>query len=221
MRFAFPRVFRSIPLFYFAAMLTVLAATPLLAQQPPPRPPSTPANDPNDPVNQERTNKTDMGNREWLMGNNRKPVRKPGFGPEESAAPQIREDFERIQFINREMMKAVFADNVVDNKQILKTISEIKKRASRLRTNLAYPEPTDSQVVKQAPIQKDTDIKLSLARLDQTIMSFVTNPIFQLKQQVVEAELAKKASGDLRDVVEQSDQIRKRIENLNKPGSGH
>ncbi len=214
MRFAFLRVFRSIPLFYFAAMLTILAATPLLAQQPPPRPPSTPANDPNDPVNQERSNKADMGNREWLMGNNRKPVRKPGFGPEESAAPQIREDFERIQFINREMMKAVFADNMVDNKQILKTISEIKKRASRLRTNLAYPEPDSSQMGNDVAIQNEEDIKLSLARLDKSIMSFVMNPIFQLKQQVVEAELAKKAISDLRDVVDQSDRIRKTIEKL-------
>ncbi|HVS80714.1 MAG TPA: hypothetical protein VHE60_03180 [Pyrinomonadaceae bacterium] len=202
----------------FSVILWV-SAYPLRAQQPPA--PGSPASDPNDPVNQERTNKADMRTREWLMGNSRKPIRKPGSGPEESALPQIKEDFERIQFIDREMMKSVFADNVVDNKQILKALSEIRKRASRLRTNLAYPEPNDSQVVSQAPIQKEIDIKLSLARLDQTIMSFVTNPIFQLKQQVVEAELAKKASGDLRDVVEQSDQIRKEIENLNKAGTGH
>lgn len=212
-----PKLPARILFLFFASVLTIfILATPVPGQQPPPRPPSTPANDPNDPVNQERTNKTDMRNREWLLGNNRKPVRKPGLGPQESAAPQIREDFERIQFINREMMKSVFADNMIDNKQILKTISEIKKRASRLRTNLAYPEPDSSQTGNDVAIQNDADIKLSLARLDKSIMSFVMNPIFQLKQQIVEAELAKKAIGDLRDVVDQSDRIRKKIESSNK-----
>jgi len=195
-----------------------VSSYPLRAQQPPP--PGSPASDPNDPVNQERTNKADMRTREWLMGNSRKPIRKPGSGPEESALPQIKEDFERIQFIDREMIKSVFTNNLVDYRQILKTTAEIRKRAARLRTNLAFPEPGSRQSGgKDRPTRENEDIKVSLAKLDHTIMSFVTNPIFQLTQQVVDAQLATKASSDLRDIVELSEAIKKQIGKLNRANS--
>ena len=201
-------------LLYLAALVLSLLANPVQAQQPRPGAPGTPASDPNDPVNQERTNKTDLGNREWLLANNRKLVRKPGFGPTASVAPQISEDFERIQVINREMLKTVFVDNVINKKEILKTVAEIRKRAARLRTNLSFPEP-DNLRTSPATSEDDFDIKLLLARLDHSIMNFVTNPIFQLKQEVVEMESAKKAAGDLRDVIDQSDKIKTNIQTLN------
>ncbi len=216
MRPNLPKYLIRVPLLWIVSASILLVLGVQVLGQRPAGPPGTPANDPNDPINQERTNKADLRDREWLLGNNRKPVRKPGLGPDQSAALQIREDFERIQFINREMIKAVFADRVVDNKQILKTVSEIRKRAARLRASLAYPEPENPHDVKTAATQSDTDIKVLLAGLDRSLMSFVTNPIFQLTQQVVEADLARKASGDLRDVMEQSDKIKKKIEMLDK-----
>src|SRR5882762_3911272 len=161
-------------LWFVSISILLILSLQVAGQQPRPGSPGTPANDPNDPINQERTNKTDMRNREWLLGSNRKPVRKPGLGPDESAAPQIKEDFERIQFINREIIKTVFADGVVNSKQILRTVSEIRKRAARLRTNLAYPEPDSSHKEDLAATQGDQDIKVLLAGLDKSIMSFVT-----------------------------------------------
>ena len=203
----------------FSVILWV-SAYPLRAQGAPA--PGSPASDPNDPVNQERTNKADIRTREWLMGNSRKPIRRSGSGPEESALSQIKEDFERIQSIDREMMRSVFTNNSVDDQQILKTTAEIRKRATRLRTNLAYPEPDNRQNGgKGRPSQEDENIKVSLAKLDQTIMSFVMNPIFQLTQQVVDAQLAKKASSDLRDIVELSETIRRNLDRLNKAHSKH
>jgi len=180
------------------------------------RPPNPPSSNPNDPINQERTNRADLHNREWLLENNRKLVRKPGLGPSQSVAPEIKEDFERIQFINREMIKAVFIDHVVDNQQILKAVGEIKKRAARLKANLAYPEPPATQNASAVAVQGDTDIKVLLAGLDKSIMSFVTNPIFQLRQQVVATDLAMKASGDLLEVMENGDKIRKMLKSSDK-----
>lgn len=196
-------------------ILMLLFTVPLAAQRP--GPPGTPSNDPRDPENQQSTNKTDMRNREWLMGITRKPVRKPGLGPKDSALPQIKEDFERIQFINREMMKSVFAANLVNFEQILKTTIEIRKRAARLRANLAYPEPDHRpNAGKGQPSTEKDDIKLLLTNLDQSIMSFVMNPIFQLQQQVVESRLAMKATSDLMDIIELSDTIKKHAERLER-----
>ncbi len=201
----------------FGSILILLVfASPVLAQQPP-GPPGTPSSDPNDPINQERTNKADMRDREWRLSNSRTPVRRAGGGPEEAALPQIKEDFERIQVVNKELMTAVFTNNIVNHKQIVKATVDIGKRASRLKTNLAYPEPLNrNNAGKSRPGNEDEDIKVSLTNLDQSIMSFVMNPIFRLQQQVVESRLAIKATSDLTNIIELSDTIKKRAERLER-----
>lgn len=192
-------------------LLVLLFTVPLAAQRPEP-----PSNDPRDPENQPSTNKADMRNREWLMGNSRKLARK-GAGPESSALAAIKEDFERMQLVERELMKSVFEFNVVDYQQILKTSAEIKKRAARLKMNLAYPEPPNRHPTGKSPASDgDEDIKASLKNLDQSIVSFVTNPIFQLQQQVVELRSAMKASGDLMNIIELSDAVKRHAERLER-----
>jgi len=193
-------------------LIMFLFALPLAAQRPEP-----PSNDPRDPENQASTNKADMRNREWLMRDGRMLARKAGSGPEGSALPQIKDDFERIQLIDREMIKAVFVDNLVDYQQILKISAEIRKRAMRLKTNLSYPEPLNRpDAQKSRPSNEDEDIKVSLTNLDQSIMSFVTNPIFQLRQQIVESRLAMKATSDLVEVIELTETVKKHAERLGR-----
>jgi hypothetical protein len=192
-------------------LIVVLFAVPLAAQRPG-GPPGTPSNDPNDPINQEKTNKADMRNREWLMGNSRKPIRRAAFGPEAGAMPQITEDFEKIQLIDKELMIAVFANNVLDHKQLVKSIVDIEKRAARLLTNLAYPESIEGEEKTPNGAQEKTDLRLALAKLDSAIVSFVTNPIFQTDRKVVNAELAMKVSKDLRTVLKLSGSIRRQAE---------
>jgi len=200
-------------LWLVSASILLAVASVGLAQRSGARPVET--TDPNDPANQDRTNRTDLRNREWLLENNRKPVRKPGLGPSQSAAPQIQADFERIQFINRDMMKSILVDHVVDNQQIRKTVGEIRKRATRLKENLAYPEPEDLHDAKTPP-PGHLDIRELLVEMDNSLMSFVTNPIFQLNQQVVKADLARKASADLRSVIEYSVKITKLLESSDR-----
>jgi len=202
-------------LFAFQArtiLVVLLLAVPLVAQRPD-GPPGSPASDPNDPVNQDRANKADMRTREWIMENSRKPIRRAGFGPAPAAVPQIKEDFERIQLVNKELMTAVFANNVLDHKQIMKATADIEKRAARLINNLAYPEPPDTPKPNVAT-QGKPDMRLNLSRLDSAIMSFVNNPIFQTDRQVVNTELAMKVSKDLKTVVKLSQSIRRETEAL-------
>jgi hypothetical protein len=178
-------------------------------------PAGTPSNDPNDPINQEKANKADMRSREWLMGNSRKPIRRAGWGPEAAALPQITEDFEKIQLVDKELMTAVFANNVLNHKQIVKSIADIEKRAARLKSNLAYPESTEADKASAGTNEK-TDLRLALSKLDSAIMSFVTNPIFQTDRKVVNAEFAVKVSNDLRTVMKLSESIRRQAEALGK-----
>ena len=156
-----------------------------------------------------------MRNREWLMGNSRKPIRRAAWGPEAAALPQVTEDFEKIQLVDKELMTAVFANNVLNHKQIVKSTADIEKRAARLITNLAYPESTEADKTPTGT-QEKTDIRLALSKLDDAVMSFVSNPIFQTDRKVVNAELAMKVSKDLRTVVKLSDSIRRQAEALGK-----
>ena len=197
-----------------AILILLLFVVPLVAQRPS-GPPGTPANDPNDPVNQERANKADMRDREWLLGNSRKPIRRAAWGPEAAAIPQIKDDFERIQLVNKELMTVVFANNVLDPRQIGKATADIGKRAARLISNLAYPEPAEGEKTTTGT-QERNDIRLALSKLDGAIMSFVTNPIFQTDRQVVNAELAMRVSKDLMTVVKLSESIRRQAEALGK-----
>lgn len=193
-----------------AILILLLCAVPLVAQRPA-GPRGTPSNDPNDSINQEKANKADMRNREWLMGNSRKPIRRAGWGPEAAAIPQISEDFEKIQLVDKELMTAVFANNLLNHKQIVKATADIEKRAARLISNLAYPESPEAEKTR-AGAQEKTDIRLALSKLDSAIVSFVTNPIFQTDHQVVNTELAMKVSKDLMTVVKLSESIRRQAE---------
>lgn len=188
-----------------AVLVLLMLAVPVFAQGPG-GPPGTPRNDPNDPINQEKTNKADMKNREWLMGNSRKPIRRAALGPEAAALPQIAEDFEKIQLVEKDLITAVFAKNILDRKQVVKASADIEKRASRLLSNLAYPEPTESET---PPKVEENDLRLMLTKLDGAIMSFVSNPIFQSDRQVVNAELAMRVTRDLRAVVKLSGSVRR------------
>src|SRR3954469_17259232 len=56
------------------------------------------------------------------------------------AFEQIREDFLRLQVVNNDLARAVSGGGQLDFKLVAKSASEIKKRAERLKLNLALPE---------------------------------------------------------------------------------
>ena len=189
----------------------LLLAIPVIAQ----RSGNPPTSDPRDPINQEKTNKADMRNREFMMGNNGKPIRRGVWGPAASALPQIKDDYERLQIVNKELMTSVFTNNIINPKQIAKATGDIEKRASRMITNLSYPLPDESEKIVSG-VQEEHDIRLLLAKLDSAIMSFVTNPIFQTERRVVNTEVAMKVNQELKAVVKLSQLIRRQAETLTK-----
>lgn len=94
-------------------------------------------------------------------------------------ASQIFEDFERVQIINRDLVKAT---NKLDNdsyKLISSLAEEMNKRAKRLKTNLNIPNVEHDK--KEPETQNDMDaaqLKASIQSLNTSVKSFVTSPVF-------------------------------------------
>ena len=129
---------------------------------------------------------------------------------------QIAEDFKRIQTVNNSMMAAVMGADSPDYGLVSEATAEIRKRAARLRSNLALPEPKDE--AKGAEYRGAGDaaqLKEALLRLDRALMSFVQSPVFK-NTDVVNAGDGAKARRDLEDVIELSRLINRDAERLSK-----
>jgi uncharacterized lipoprotein YehR (DUF1307 family) len=123
---------------------------------------------------------------------------------------QIREDFKNIQGLNNKMMANAWAHEELDYGYISDSISQIKSKATRLRSNLALPKPKDVEEEKQLDLARAgvKEFRAALLLLDKSIMSFVTNPLFQTTN-VVEVNLAAQASHDLKVIIELSGNLHK------------
>jgi hypothetical protein len=127
---------------------------------------------------------------------------------------QIKEDFEQIQQINNETMRTVSNSSTLDYKLISNTLAEINKRARRLKTNLAMPD-VESKTEQKADASNGEQLKQSLFQLDDLIMNFVTNPLFQ-NPTVINVELSTRAGRDLEEIIHMSQNVKKCAERLNK-----
>jgi len=82
----------------------------------------------------------DMQSREWTLTHVSDEVSKH-FGPQNKPSlSQMREDFHQLQVVNNELMKSVFVKNSIDPKRLVASITEIRKRATRLKASLALGE---------------------------------------------------------------------------------
>jgi hypothetical protein len=130
--------------------------------------------------------------------------------------PQINEDFQRIQVIHNEIARMVQPEKVLNYGRLVELTEDMKKRSSRLRENLALPEPegNQSQRTHDEPIG-ESDVKESIFALHDVIVSFVANPIFK-NLGVVDAKVIDSASESLHDIISLSDEIKKEAKVLSK-----
>jgi hypothetical protein len=136
---------------------------------------------------------------------------------------QIQDDFSKIQLIHNRMMERSFAPgSKLDYSYISETAAEIRKRANRLKNNLRLPasEPVEKERRKYGGAGDETQLKQALMGLDELLMSFVGNPLFQ-KTRIVDVELSNKAERDLLGVIEFSQGISKDAERLGKTNATH
>ncbi len=128
---------------------------------------------------------------------------------------QIREDFMRLQVVDRKLMHSISISDKLDLELVARSAAEIKKRAARLKKNLALPE-----LNAEAGQQANAEVQLGperlrslLSTLSSLIDQFVANPVFK-ESRLVDAQLSAKALQDIEGIIEVSDQVRRSSENL-------
>jgi hypothetical protein len=134
----------------------------------------------------------------------------PRLAPE---FPRIKEDFERIQIINNDVLQAPARGDAPDYAHISEAAGEIKKRAARLKANLFPAEKQSKEKGAEGP----QDLQSLLAELDGAISGFVSNPMFQ-NLRVVDTQSAAKARRDLERVIKLSARVRQEADKKRKGG---
>jgi hypothetical protein len=135
---------------------------------------------------------------------------------------QTKQDFKRIQLIRNDVVDNLVAKKPLDYKLIAKQAGEIGERANRLKTFLM---PTANAGAKTDEAKKNDEkpaveydpeaLKGALVRLCNTIFSFTGNPMFQ-DPGTVDVQKASKAGGDLMNIIELSENIKRNAERLAK-----
>ena len=132
---------------------------------------------------------------------------------------QLQKDFEHLQTVHNQMMVMTFANKVLDYKLISEASTEIRKRAVRLKSNLPLPEPEEDKQKEESLKGWDEldqgQVKPALLALDDLIMRFVKNPVFQ-KPEVIDLRQSSQATRDLDAIIKLSGKIKKSADKLTK-----
>jgi len=130
---------------------------------------------------------------------------------------ELKEDFERIQAINENLLAMVKTSEGFSYVRITDLTTELRKRARRFRDNAVFPPPgpAPKDEKKIGEINQDQEMKDALLVLNERVNKFIDNPLFQAPEWS-DKELKARASRDLETVIEMSAQIKKSAEKLGK-----
>lgn len=130
------------------------------------------------------------------------------------AFTQIREDFLRLQVVNNDLARAVSGGGQLDFKLVAKSASEIKKRAERLKLNLALPEAEEGGKPPESPAPTDPEqLRTALSRLDGIILRF-TNALHAKGIKRFDAASSDRLRLDLEAIIGLSERVKKGSEKL-------
>ncbi|HEX5885076.1 MAG TPA: hypothetical protein VFY67_11105 [Pyrinomonadaceae bacterium] len=133
--------------------------------------------------------------------------------------PQINEDFKRIQVIHNEIVRMLQSDKGLNYDRLADLTDDMKKRSTRLRQNLALPEPEKSE---EQPTHSETiddsHMQKTIVALHDLIVSFVANPIFK-NLGVVDAKVVNDAGANLDQIIDVSEEIKREAKILGKSAS--
>jgi hypothetical protein len=130
--------------------------------------------------------------------------------------PQINDDFQRIQIIHNEMVRMLQPDKGLNYDRLADLTDDMKKRGTRLRENLALPEPekTEAERTHSEPVD-EIHLKRTIADLHDVVVRFVANPIFK-NLGVVDTKEVDSATKDLHNIINLSDEIKRDAKTLGK-----
>ena len=129
---------------------------------------------------------------------------------------QIGEDFKELQLLNNKMMSEAWAKEDLNYGFLSEMMSRIRGKASRLKENMALPQP--AHLEKAHPVQSisnASDFRSALMLLDRTIMSFISNPLFK-QANTIELQAGVNARRDLENVIDLTNELKKTAARLGK-----
>lgn len=130
------------------------------------------------------------------------------------AFAQIREDFVRLQVVNNNLAKAVAGAGQLDFKLVAKSASEIKRRAERLKDNLALPEAAENEKIPASVSPASAEqLRTALSRLDGIVLRFANN-LHAKGVRRFDAEASIRLRRDLEAIASLSERVRKSSEKL-------
>ncbi len=180
-------------------------AIPIVAQLGPSRPPGD--------VDPARARFEDTSKREMQLRGLGNIPNKPADPKQLKALmDQIQQDFERILTLHNEIVHAITANETLVVDFVSDATAEIRKRATRLQTTLAFQKSDPSEQNRRKQVD-DGQLKDALIALCQHIESFITNPVIRTPG-TVDAQQSARAGRDLEDVIELGDRINKSAKRL-------
>ena len=112
------------------------------------------------------------------------------------------------------MMADAWLQDTLDYSSIADMVSKIRSKANDLKEGLALPEPENTEL-KMPTVTTARQFREQLLLLDKTLMRFVTNPVFQAAN-TVDVNQAKKARGDLEQVISLTTDVKQNAQRLRK-----
>lgn len=177
-------------------------AIPIMAQQGSPRPPGD--------IDPARARFEDTSKREMqLRGLGNMPGKPADPKQLRALMDQVQEDFERILALHNQIVHSITTNQILVVDFVSDSTAEIRKRATRLQTTLAFLKPDAGEQNRNKPRQFDnTELKDALVALCKSIERFITNPVIKTPG-TVDAQQSARARRDLEDVIELGDSINK------------
>lgn len=191
-----------------AALSLIVTAIAVLAQQGPPPPDKR---SPRQPDRDREVREKTLRSAEMVVA-----LEKVDEKRVEAAIKQVKEDFRRIQIVRNEMVRNLLAKKPLDYRLIASETREINERAGRLKLFLMPPVSDDKAKDQRSQVEFDNDeMEGALVRLCNRIATFIENPVLK-NPGTVDVEQSAKAGGDLIDIIELSDIIKRSAEKLSK-----
>jgi hypothetical protein len=132
---------------------------------------------------------------------------------------EINEDLRRLQALNEEMGHAASAPQQPDYKYLFDSTAEVKKRALRLKTDLALPQGAKEEKRNDLKGADNGQVQPGLSMLNKLLDGFLHNPIFSGGDVgALDPHLTAQAKRDLDDIIALSEKLRKTADKLNKSG---
>lgn len=131
---------------------------------------------------------------------------------------EVNEDLSRLRVLNDGInANATATAQRLNYKAIVDQVTEIKKRSTRLSTDLALP-PEEKETKRISKNAENGALQPALVELNKLLESFLNNSIFS-DAGTIDLQLAAKARRDLNDIIALSDQLRKNADKWSKKGN--